>query len=167
LANLHTEREPAFAWPAGFEPRSARLYFRNARTIAAPAEQIWSWLVAAPLWPSWFPNASNVSLVDGASQLEMGTRFRWTQSGIALDSVVREFVPNRRLAWFATSRLVRAYHAWDLSPEGGAVHVITDESQHGIMPAMLGPLLKPRMLAIHDLWLARLDLQATTNLRPS
>jgi hypothetical protein len=81
----------------------------------------------------------------------MGTRFRWSQSGVALDSIVREYVPNQRLAWFASSGLVQAYHAWDLSSQGDVVRVITDESQHGIMPALLGPLLKPRMLAIHDL----------------
>jgi hypothetical protein len=143
--------EPSFQWPEGFEPGSARLYIRNARTMSAPAEQIWSWLVAAPLWPSWFPNATKVSLPDGAPQLEMGTRFRWSQSGVALDSIVREYVPNQRLAWFASSGLVQAYHAWDLSSQGDVVRVITDESQHGIMPALLGPLLKPRMLAIHDL----------------
>jgi uncharacterized protein YndB with AHSA1/START domain len=136
--------EPSFQWPKGFEPRSARLYIRNTRTISAPVEQIWSWLVSASLWPSWFPNASNVSLLDSASQLEMSTRFRWSQSGVALDSVVREYIPNRRLAWFATSRLVQAYHAWDLNSQGSVVHVIADESQHGIMPTLLGPLLKPR-----------------------
>jgi hypothetical protein len=60
--------EPSFQWPEGFDPRSARLYIRNARTISAPVEQIWSWLVSATLWPSWFPNA----LVVGAAALPAG-----------------------------------------------------------------------------------------------
>jgi hypothetical protein len=152
--------DPSFQWPERFEPSSARLYIRNTRSIAAPAERIWSWLVAAPLWPSWFPNATKVTLLDGATQLAMGTRFRWSQSGVALESVVREYVPNRRLAWFATSPLIQAYHAWDLGAHDDVVQMITDESQHGIMPALLGPILKPRMLAIHDLWLEKLDRQA-------
>ncbi len=154
--------EPVFQWPDGFEPNSARLYFRNTRTIAAPVEQVWSWLVAAPLWPSWFPNATNVALHDGASELELGTRFRWSQSGLALETVVREYIPNRRLAWFATSPFIRAYHAWDLDASGNGVRVITDESQRGIMPAFLGPVLKSRMLAVHDRWLAELDRKATS-----
>jgi len=45
--------------------------------------------------------------------------FCWSQTGVALDSTVQEFAPFERLAWFAESPLVRAYHTWDLREIGG------------------------------------------------
>jgi hypothetical protein len=141
-------QEPRFNWPAGLEPDAARLYFRNERTIDAPAEQIWSWLVAAPLWQSWFPNATNVKILDGDSAvLRRGSRFRWSQSGVKLDSEVLEYEASKRLGWSARSPFIHAYHAWDIQPAERGCLVITDETQRGFVPILFGPVLKPRMLA--------------------
>ncbi|MBD5655197.1 MAG: hypothetical protein IAI50_08435, partial [Candidatus Eremiobacteraeota bacterium] len=54
----------------------------------------------------------------------------------------------------------QAYHAWDLTPSKRGCFVTTDETQHGIMPAVLGPLLKRRMLELHDRWLRDLEARA-------
>jgi len=158
--------EPSFHWPHGFEPRSARLYLRNSRLIRAAPESIWSWLVRAPRWHSWFPNATNVEILDGGTELTMGTHFRWTQTGITLDSTVREYVAHRRLAWYASSPFIKAYHAWDMSPQADGVLVVTDETQRGVLPMLMGRILKPRMLSIHERWLEGLEEQATTGCAP-
>jgi len=127
--------------------------------IDAPIENVWQWLIAAPLWPTWFRNAANVRL-DSGNLLSSDVRFRWSQTGVALDSTVQEFAPFERLAWFAKSPLVRAYHTWDLREIGGRTSVVTDETQQGIMPTLLGFALRGQMLKLHDLWLAELGKKA-------
>ncbi len=152
--------DPNFFWPAGFEPDVAALYVRNERTMHAPIESVWAWLVAAPRWNSWFPNAKNVKLPAGATTLVAGMPFTWSQTGIALRTEIREFEPRKRIAWYAESPLIKAYHTWDLQTAGDVTRVITDETQNGVMPVLVKPILKPRMLAVHDKWLELLERQA-------
>jgi Polyketide cyclase / dehydrase and lipid transport len=152
--------EPSFRWPDGFRPEQAALYVRNVRRIEQPAVAVWDALVRAPHWPVWYRNASRVRLPNGAHELALGMRFRWTQTGIPLDCEIREFEPTARIAWFARSPLIQAYHAWDIQVDGDACLVVTDETQRGFLPRLFGPLLKPRMLTIHDRWLACLETES-------
>jgi len=156
-STTNSMQEPIFAWPAGFAPGTARSYLRNERTIDAPPERVWATLVAAARWHDWFPNATRVRIEGDADALTAGARFRWSQTGVPLVSEVREFVPLRRLGWSARSPLIRAYHAWDIQPlADGGCHVITDETQNGVMPTLGGRFMHARMLRVHDLWLERL-----------
>lgn len=157
---LPAMHEPSFVWPPGFEPEHARLYLRNARDLEASLGAVWAALVAAPAWPNWYPNARAVKLPPGQTTLSEGTRFTWMQTGVALESVVVEFVPERRLAWSARSPFIQAYHTWDLAPSEKGCSVVTDETQRGMMPTLLGPFLRPKMLAVHDLWLEKLEERA-------
>lgn len=149
--------EPSFRWPDGFRPDESSLYVRNVRRIEQPAAAVWNTLVRAPRWPAWYPNASQVRLPDGAANLAPGMRFRWTQTGIALDCEIGEFEPEARIAWFARSPWIQAYHAWDLQADGPACFVVTDETQRGMLARFFRPLLRPRMVAIHGRWLACLE----------
>ncbi len=89
----------------------------------------------------------------GGSDLGDGVRFRWRTFGVGLDTQVREWVPNERIAWLATAVGIRAYHAWLIVPTGAGCRVITEETQHGIV-ARLGKLLFPkRMYDWHQKWL--------------
>jgi hypothetical protein len=142
------------------------LYVRNERRIHAPAERVWAWLVRAPLWPTYVPTAKKVRVEGGWPELGLGARFTWRQMGQALESEVRDFDPPRRLGWFARNRLLRAYHVWDLRADGEACLVTTDESQLGFIPAALGPLVRPRMLRAHDLWLEGLERRASAGAPP-
>jgi hypothetical protein len=126
---------------------------------ATPAA-VWAALIAAPEWTAWFPNATGVELPPGTDTLGSEMHFTWTQTGVRLETVVAEFVPERRIAWRAKSPLIDAYHAWDLSPSERGCLVITDETQNGIMPTLFGFVLKSRMLAIHDRWLRNLEQRA-------
>ena len=156
--------DPNFFWPSGFEPPVAKLYVRNERTMYAPLEAVWAWLIAAPRWTSWFPSATNIKLPAGATTLAAGMSFTWSQSGVALRTQIREFQPHKRIAWYAESPLIKAYHTWDLQGDGAVTRAITDETQNGLLPVLGKPILKPRMLAVHDDWLERLERQAASGM---
>ena len=141
-------------WPEKFDPARAPVHVRNDIDIAAPCERVWAWLIRAPLWPSWYDNSANVRFLDGTPpDLAAGTRFRWRTFGVAIESVVREFVPPYRIAWDAKGIGVDAYHAWLLEPSAGGCHVTTEETQYGFL-ARAGALVLPkRMYKGHERWL--------------
>ena len=133
----------------------------NELTIPAPCEHVWSCLIRAPLWPTWYPNASNVRLLDNPqSELRLGTMFTWRTFGVPLRSTVQEFVPQERLAWTAHGIGVDAYHAWLLLPRSAGTHVITEETQYGVLARMQKIFLPGRMKRGHQLWLENLSAKA-------
>jgi uncharacterized protein YndB with AHSA1/START domain len=157
---MPTIESPIF-WPDAYKPGVAPVFVRNELTISASPERVWSALVEAGSWPSWYPNSHDVRIEGGAAVLSVGARFRWRTFGVSLVSRVAEFVPYERIAWEATSLGVHAYHAWLLSARDGGCHVLTEETQYGFL-ARLGDVLMPRRMARgHDLWLARLSARAS------
>jgi uncharacterized protein YndB with AHSA1/START domain len=148
-------------WPPRYAPRAAPVHVRNERVVRASRDALWAWLVRASRWPEWYSNASNVSFLLGSPpDLTAGTTFRWTTFGVTLESTVREFVPPTRIAWDAQGRGVDAYHAWLLRPTADGCHILTEETQHGLL-ARAGALLMPRrMYRGHELWLDSLERQA-------
>lgn len=147
-------------WPPKYDPRRTRVHVSNSIEIPAPPEQVWAWLIDAPRWPSWYPNASNVRLEPPYERLALGVPFRWKTFGVSLTSKVEEFVPIERLAWSARAAGVDVYHAWLISSTSEASHVLTEESQLGWL-ARLSNFLRPnRMFRGHQLWLENLRRQA-------
>jgi len=148
-------------WPEQFHPSRAAIYVRNELSMSASQERIWSWLVRAELWPSWYPNSRNVRIEQGPRpDLTLGTRFRWRTFGVTIDSTVEEFAPHERIAWSARGLGVRAYHGWLIEKAVNGCHVVTEETQNGIV-ARLGALLMPnQMHHYHQIWLERLNEQA-------
>jgi uncharacterized protein YndB with AHSA1/START domain len=134
-------------WPATFAPGEAELFSHNEVVIAAPCERVWSTLVQASAWPSWYSNAHDVALAGAERELRSGSHFSWTTFGIRVHSEVREFVPARRLAWFGQAPGITAYHAWQLSPLATSCHVVTDETNNG--PRAVA-LRRDEPEAIHD-----------------
>lgn len=148
-------------WPPYYAPERVPVHVRNELSIAAPPELVWSWLIRAPLWPTWYANSQHVCSSDGEvlTDLGPGREFRWKTFGVAIRSRVLEFVPNERIAWDARGFGVDAYHAWLLRPRGGGCHVLTEESQHGWGARLMHFLLPHRMYDGHDLWLRSLEIQ--------
>jgi uncharacterized protein YndB with AHSA1/START domain len=144
-------------WPAKFDPARAPVHVRNEIDIEVPCERVWSWLIRAALWPTWYDNSSDVRFVDGAPpDLGAGTRFRWRTFGVRIDSTVREFQPPFRIGWDARGIGVDAYHAWLLEPATQGCHVTTEETQYGFL-ARAGALVLPnRMYRGHERWLRSL-----------
>ncbi|MBA3811889.1 MAG: hypothetical protein H0X27_09690 [Caulobacteraceae bacterium] len=110
-----------------------------------------------------YENAHDVAIEGGGSDLFVGARFTWKTFGVRLESVVEEFGPPERIAWSAEAPGVLAYHAWLITPTDTGCHVLTEETQHGIL-ARAGKLLFPsRMGAWHQRWLEGLAERTAPN----
>jgi len=147
--------EDGIRWLRGFEPASSPVHVVNRiETTTAPAIA-WARLVNASGWPAIYANASLVK-VEGGGDLFAGARFRWKTFGVALESEVKEFVPETRIAWLATGLGVQAYHAWLITPTATGCTILTEETQHGLV-ARSGRLIFPgRMERWHQKWLEAL-----------
>ena len=145
-------------WPERYHPSRAPIHVVNELTIPAPCEQVWAWLIRAPLWPSWYSNASDIRLIDRPhSELRLGTLFTWRTFGVKLKSTVQEFVPCERLAWNGRGLGVDAYHAWLLLPRASGTHVITEETQYGALARLQSIFTPGRMKRGHQIWLEKLS----------
>jgi len=148
-------------WPPKFEPSRAPVSVGNHLDLAASREVAWAWLVRAELWPTWYPNAHEVRIAAGGGpDLALGTRFRWRTFGVSLESRVEEFVPEARIAWRARGFGVEAYHAWLLEKTADGCHVLTEETQYGLLARLQQLFLPNRMHYYHQIWLERLAAQA-------
>jgi len=151
-------RSPEIHWPAGFEPAKADLFAHNELLINASCERVWSHIVDASKWPTWYPNAKDVQIQNGDALLQDGTVFRWTTFGLSIESRVHELEPNRRLGWYgyAPGTQPSFYHSWYLEPKGAMCLVVMDEAGVGKDAAGLRQSDETLMHRGHDLWLATL-----------
>ena len=96
-----------------------------------------------------------VGLLDGARTLAPDVRWRWTTFGLAIESRVQEFVPDRRLGGFGgTPGEAQAfYHSWLLTPEGDG---LSEEAGVGPGAAAFRKADETRMHRGHQMWLATL-----------
>lgn len=155
-------------WPEQFHPTRAAIFVSNELSMSAPAERIWAWLVRAELWPSWYPNARNVRIEQGPRpDLALGTRFRWRTFGVTIESTVEEFAPRERIAWSARGLGVRAYHGWLIEKTAAGCHVVTEETQNGILARLGGLLMPNRMHRYHQIWLEQLNAKAAEGPPPA
>jgi uncharacterized protein YndB with AHSA1/START domain len=153
-------------WPENYRPGMSVAHVRNEIEIPAHAETIWSWLIRARLWPTWYSNSQGVLIEGGSQDLSLGCRFRWKTFGVTLNSRVEEFVPPQRLAWSARSSGLAAYHAWLIEDTPSGCHVLTEESQNGLL-ARLGHALRPNnMSRYHQMWLEQLRAKAISGPPP-
>ena len=159
MASDLATRDRDIHWPAGFEPEKADLFAHNEARLNASCDTIWRHIVDARAWPTWYPNAQDVTLLDNAEALAPDVRWRWTTFGLAIESRVHEFVPGRRLGWFggAPGETPAFYHSWLLKPDGDACRAIMDEAGVGPGAAAFRKAAEGRMHRGHALWLATLE----------
>ena len=115
-------------WPEAFAPARSPVHVVNRLDMSVPAAAVWSKLIAASSWPLWYANAADVRIEGGGDELTAGSRFYWRTFGVALDTVVQEFEPMKRIAWLATAPGIRAYHAWLITPCEDGCRVVTEET---------------------------------------
>jgi hypothetical protein len=151
-------RSPDIHWPAGFEPEKADLFAHNDLLINASCERIFTHIIEANRWPTWYPNSKDVVVECGDSVLRDGTVFRWTTFGLTIESKVHDYEVNRRLGWYgyAPGSKPSFYHSWYLEPHGTMCHVTMDEAGIGKDAAALRKSDETLMHRGHDLWLATL-----------
>ncbi len=147
-------------WPEKYAPDKTRVHVHNELDMDVEPFQIWSWLVRAKLWPSWYKNSGSVVIENGASDLSAGARFRWRTFGVQLDPQVQEFEPPERLAWNGRGLGIDVYHAWLIQRSPYGCHVITEENQNGFIASASATLLPNRMSKAHQMWLEQLLVKA-------
>ena len=128
------KRSQDIHWPSGFSPGEATLFAHNEVFIKASCETVWRRLVDAQNWPKWYPNAQDVKIANNqSSALQQDSIFEWSTFSLPIISIVHEFVPNRRLAWFGKSQGLDAvfYHTWYLVKTSGGCQMITEEVVQG------------------------------------
>ncbi len=145
-------------------PEDASVYCWNELTIAAPPGKVWSVLIRAADWPSYYANSSDVRFEDGEGpDLQEGTVWTWRTFGVKLRTRVTVFEPNRCLAWKADQPIARAFHAWVLEPgEDGTCRLITEETQRGIVPWLARSRLRRGLKKQHQRWLEGIAERSTT-----
>jgi len=158
MASDLATRDRDINWPAGFEPERADLFAHNEARLSASCDTVWQHLVDVRAWPTWYPNAQEVTLLDNAEALAPDVRWRWTTFGHSIESRVHEFVLDQRLGWFGGTpgEALRAYHSWLLKPDGNGCRAIMDETGVGPGAVAFRKADEGRMHRGHALWLATL-----------
>jgi len=128
----------------------------NEADVDARPEVAWAWLTRADLWSTWFPRAEHVRFEHGGPSLSVGTVVVWEMLGSTIRVTVVRAEPPNVLAWEGGAGGVHAYHAWLIEPRGDGAHVVTVESERGVLPALAGWAFKGKLRKAHDEWLAGL-----------
>jgi hypothetical protein len=147
------ERSVNIRWPDGFDPAHADLFAHNAVVVNAPAKSVWTKLIAAAAWSTWYSNASDVVINDPSGQLGEDVTFNWTTFGFEIASTVAEFAPYARLSWYGVGDQLRAYHTWLLIPRlDDSTYVVMEEIGMGNGAQQLALTNPGHLHRGHDLW---------------
>lgn len=152
-------------WPAGFEPKKSPVFAHNEVFIPLPPSAVFAGLVDAARWPEHLGNAGKIDIRSGggpAGALQLGTRYRWS-FGEKLKNEVTLFEPNRAIGWTADGTGSKGFHRWILVPVPGGTRLITEETQHGLVPKLAGKLTNPMLHGAHQWWLESLKKQLLTD----
>jgi hypothetical protein len=151
------QRSDDIHWPAGFHPEQADLFAHNEIVVHASCEKVFANLVDAQVWPLWYSNSHNVTLLNSPDgKLHEGTRFSWNTFGVPIESRVHEFVLNSRLGWFGNGTGMHAYHTFLLLKTDEGCHIVTEEVVKGPGAVEFRQKQPSAMHDGHDLWLSTL-----------
>lgn len=149
-------------WPDDLPLRKAPVYTWNELDLPVRAEQAWAVLIRAADWPSWYANCRDVRFVlGGGPDLVLGMVFSWVTFGVRVTTTVTEFDPPHLLAWRGTGPGGRGYHSWLLQPRETGCRVVTEEVQHGLVPALTRWWIRPRLSYWHQRWLEGIGTRAS------
>lgn len=144
-------------WPTEYEPSRAKFYVHNEIEINATPEKVWGILVDALQWESWYVGAKNVALTPPTdTTLDAKSVFSWLTMGLRFESTIRQFDPNRLLAWESKKKSIQGYHVWLIVPSTNGCKVITDESQNGWLTFFEKTFQGKKLKKLHDVWLSEL-----------
>jgi hypothetical protein len=142
-------------WPEEFNPTKAKWFVYNEIEINAKPEVVWNILIDAKKWHTFYNGVkSPVEYLDtNATTLREGLAFKMHTMGLHLLPVMKEFVPNERMAWEVRRGNLTAYHAWVIVPTATGCKLITPESQNGFLTFLQKVFQPNKLLNIHDTWL--------------
>jgi uncharacterized protein YndB with AHSA1/START domain len=150
-------------WPENHAPVGASIYVSNHTPTTADPELVWAWLTRPEQWHRFYGNAKRVRHKAGPwPQLEPGSRFSWITFGALVTTEVTEYEPFKRLAWTGRGLGASAHHEWLLEADGPEWEIVTEETQRGLLPSLVKPIMRPQMLRQHQRWLDQLARLAET-----
>jgi hypothetical protein len=153
-------------WPEEFNPEKAKWFVYNEIEIKAKPEVVWNILIDAKKWHTFYKGVqSPVEYSDAsATTLRNGVAFKMHTMGLHLVPLMKEFVPNERMAWEVRRGNLKAYHAWVIVPTTNGCRLITPEAQNGFLTFMQKVFQPNKLLYLHDTWLRLIKEQAEKNL---
>lgn len=104
---------------------NAPIIARHDISISASLETVWELMTRIAAWPEWNPD---IRRAEPTGPIAVGTIFHWETAGLAISSVLGEFVPLKRLAWSGEADGVTAIHVWTFAPNAKGTYVHTEES---------------------------------------
>jgi len=163
-ASKKSEAHP-MPWPAGFEPKNSAVFAHNEVFIPLPPSAVFAGLIDAARWPAHLGNAGKIDVRSGGGpdgSLQKGTRYEWS-FGEKLKNEVTLFEPNRAIGWVADGTGSMGFHRWILEPVPGGTRLITEETQHGLVPKLSNKVVNPMLHGVHQWWLESLKAQLLTD----
>lgn len=156
-------------WPDEFNPSKAKWYVYNEIEINAKPEVVWDILIDAKKWHTFYNGAqSPVEFMDAtASTLKNGLQFKFHTMGLKLKPVMKEFVPNERMAWEVRRHNLTGYHAWVIVPSDNGCRLITAEGQNGFLTTMQKWFQPNKLLKLHDKWIRLIKERAEVGIKSS
>lgn len=149
-------------WPNEFNPEKAKWYVYNEIEINAKPEIVWDILIDAKKWHTFYKGVqSPVAFLDTTSPtLKNGLAFKMHTMGLHLEPVMKEFVPNERMAWEVRRKNLTAYHAWVIVPTANGCRLITPEAQNGFLTFLQKVFQPNKLLNLHEHWLEVIKARA-------
>ena len=144
-------------WPANYEPSKSKFYVHNEIEVNAKPEIVWAYLINALKWQSWYKGAKNVSFTEPSDTiLNSKSVFTWETMGLKFQSTIKEFEPNRLLAWESKKKSIQGYHVWLIIATEKGCKVITEESQNGWLTFFEKTFQGKKLKKLHNIWLTEL-----------
>jgi hypothetical protein len=142
-------------WPDKFNPSKSKFYVHNEIDIDAKPEVVWNILINTADWHTYYKGAeSPVIILDSTTKsLKNNVAFKFHTMGLHLVPVIKEYVPNERMAWEVNAKNISGYHAWVLVPTSNGCRLITAESQNGFLTFLQKMFQPKKLLRLHDEWL--------------
>ena len=149
--------DPEIPWPPNHPPASAIVFAHNSVDVRASPQRVWSVLIDCTAWPRWYKNCSDVSILEGGSQLEAGSRFRFKTLRTYFEPKVVTFEACRMLVWSAKGPAgTSGSHAWHIEPTAAGCRVVTEEAQTGLLLRLVGRRIRGELVASHEEWVQSL-----------
>lgn len=154
-------------WPEEFNPEKAKWYVYNEIEIFAKPEVVWNILIDAKQWHTFYPGIqSPVEYFDTtATTLRNGLQFKMHTMNLKLQPVMKEFIPNQRMAWEVRRKNLTGYHAWVIVPITNGCRLITPEAQNGFLTFLQKVFQPNKLLKLHDTWLRLIKERAEKSQR--
>jgi hypothetical protein len=161
--HLHTHNSSDIRWPATFAPSSEDAFAGADIEIGRPANVIWSQLIDAAKWPSWYPLVDGISI--GSMEpgpLQAGAVFRFRSRGVRVRAEVVEYSPVDAFGWTYTGGGLHGYQAWLIRHHADGCTVVAENVEKGHLAAANRVRLSEVIRDAQALWLERLKKRCET-----